>query len=119
MNDFTADYDFVPEVDAASLKDVICPQPQPPPATNGASPADCRTEQPVALAVDPELAMKQLPEALAAHIQDIIAQAEANGYLRGRNEQIQAQQHFDNPDADCVISRAVMPRYRRPSVWDI
>lgn len=53
----------------------------------------------------------------ARRIADLIADAEARGYLRGRNEQIEATQHFD-ADPDLQPESTGLPRYCHRSVWD-
>ena len=50
-------------------------------------------------------------------IADMIADAEVRGYLRGRNEKIEATQHFD-PDPELDPEPAHFPAYARRSVWD-
>ena len=52
-----------------------------------------------------------------SHDEDI-KNAEAAGYLRGRNEQIESMQHFDDADDDCDLTPSPMPRYNRRSIWD-
>ena len=100
--------DYVPEVDAQALKSAVLPQ------------ADDTTAPDVApaTATSPEDALKRLPPEIAAHIQDLIAQADAEGYLRGRNEQIEATQHFDDTPDDTLSSAARFPVYNRRSIWD-
>lgn len=45
--------------------------------------------------------------------------AEAQGYLRGRNEKIEATQHFDTtPPDETPPAPMPFPAYRRRSVWD-
>lgn len=117
MNDILQDEQaFVPEVDAASLQAAHLPPAESPPPAPVAHQA-----QPAAppLPTDPEQAMQALPPALAAHIQDLITEAEAIGYLRGRNEQIEAIEHFDDPNDDCDIAPSPIPRYNRHSIWDL
>lgn len=49
-----------------------------------------------------------------------VQNADAAGYLRGRNEKIEAVMHPD-PDDDCSGERdttPVFPRYCRRSIWD-
>ena len=53
----------------------------------------------------------------ARRIAELIADAEAKGYLRGRNEQIEATQHFD-ADPDLQPESTGLPRYCHRSVWD-
>ncbi|MBR5727873.1 MAG: hypothetical protein IKX39_04410 [Muribaculaceae bacterium] len=112
MNDTHShqEQEFVPEVDAASLQGATLP-PSPPPVP----------PEPLAptLSDDPEQAMKQLPAALAEHIQDLLAQADAEGYLRGRNEIIEATQHFHAPDDSELTLAAPIPRYNHSSIWDL
>lgn len=100
--------EFVPEVDPASLQGVMLPSAPPEPLP----PAPMLPD-------DPAEAMRQLPPALSAHIQDLLAQAEAEGYLRGRNEVIESTQHFDNPDDDCQLAQAPIPHYNRCTIWDL
>lgn len=115
MNDTYShqEQEFVPEVDAASLQGAALPPASPPP-----EPATVPIEAP-ALPDDPEQAMQRLPPALSAHIQDLLAQADAEGYLRGRNEVIEATQHFDTSDDDCELFPLSIPRYCRSSIWDL
>ena len=113
MNDTHSHHEqeYVPEVDAASLQGASLPSPPPPlPPKPLSAPA---------LSDDPEQAMQQLPPALTAHIQDLLAQADAEGYLRGRNEIIEATQHFDAPDDSELTLAAPIPRYNRSSIWDL
>ena len=112
--DLLQEQEFVPEVDAASLQNATLPSPpltppEPSPPASAAVPE---------LPDDPTEAMKQLPPALAAHIQVLLSQADAEGYLRGRNEVIEATQHFDTTD-DCELPPARIPRYNRISIWDL
>lgn len=113
--------EFVPEVDVASLQGVA----PPPIPEDVASPALGHSDQSLpatagqALSADPTQAMQQLPPALTAHIQDLIAQADAEGYLRGRNEVIEATQHFDASNDDCDPTPVSFPHYDRLSIWDI
>ena len=116
MNDMMQDEQtFVPEVDAASLQAAHLPHAESPPPVPVAREAQPTTSP---LPDDPEQAMQALPPALAAHIQDLITEAEATGYLRGRNEQIDDIEHFDDPD-DCDIASSSIPRYHRRSIWDL
>ena len=68
---------------------------------------------------DPAHALQQLPPARTAPGQELIAQAETQGYIRGRNEQIEATQHFDDTAPGCDISPSSMPHYGRCSIWDL
>lgn len=102
---------FVPEVDAASLQAVQLPHDSP-------APAPVQTPN-VELPDDPKEAMKALPPALAQHISQLIAQADTDGYLRGRNEVIEATQHFDTANDDSDIAPAPIPRYVHRSIWDL
>ena len=115
MNDTDShqEQEFVPEVDAASLQGATLP-PSPPP-----QPPEPLSAPAPSFPDDPEQAMQQLPPTLAVHIQDLIAQADAEGYLRGRNEVIEATQHFDAPDDSELTLAAPIPRYNRSSIWDL
>ena len=106
--------EFVPEVDAASLLGANLPPPPSPMPLQPVPATVASTEFPD----NPIEAMKLLPPVLAAHIQDLLAQADAEGYLRGRNEVIEATQHFDAPD-DSKLSPAPFPRYNRLTIWDL
>lgn len=108
------EHEFVPEVDAAALLAANPHSTQTPPV-GSAAPLPAEASQPD----DPEQALKQLPPALTAHIQELIAQAETQGYIRGRNEQIDATQHFDDTAPGCGISPSSMPHYGRCSIWDL
>ena len=105
--------EFVPEVDVASLQGTNLP---PPPHPLPHEPAPVVASS---LPEDPVEAMRQLPPTLAAHIQDLLAQADAEGYLRGRNEVIEATQHFDAPDDDCELPPLPIPHYNRRTIWDL
>ncbi len=102
--------EFVPEVDPASLQGVALPPP-----SSEAMPLGCSPTLPD----DPAEAMQQLPPSLSAHIQDLLAQADAEGYLRGRNEVIEATQHFDTSDDDCELPPLPIPHYNRRTIWDL
>lgn len=109
--------EFVPEVDAASLQGAaLPPSPSPLPSEPLSEPAPIVAPS---FPDDPEQAMQQLPPTLAAHIQDLLAQADAEGYLRGRNEVIEATQHFDAPDDSELTLAVPIPRYNRSSIWDL
>ena len=118
MNDnlIQDEQELVPEVDPQALQETVLP-----PDVAACPPPCPSTTVPAALALpdDPQQAIKALPPALTAHIRDLIAQADAEGYLRGRNEQIEATQHFDTPDDDCDVVPSPMPRYSRCSIWDL
>ena len=58
-----------------------------------------------------------LDAATAQRIADLLADAEARGYLRGRNEKIEATQHF-TPAADAEANPERMPVYAHRSIWD-
>lgn len=115
---------FVPEVDVASLQGALqeardSPAPQPVESQSTETPAAHPSSTAAsALPDDPEQALRALPPTLKAHIQDLITEAEAEGYLRGRNEQIEATQHFDSSDDDCDLSPTPIPHYARRSLWD-
>lgn len=65
----------------------------------------------------PSLESMALDADTVRRIAEMIADAEAKGYLRGRNEHIEATQHFD-ADADLQPERTGLPRYCHRSVWD-
>ena len=115
---------FVPEVDVASLQGALqeardSPAPQTVDSQSTETPAAHSSSTAAsALPDDPEQALRMLPPTLKAHIQDLITEAEAEGYLRGRNEQIEATQHFDSSDDDCDLSPTPIPHYARRSLWD-
>ena len=52
-----------------------------------------------------------------AQVQELIRNAEAEGYLRGRNEKIEATQHFDHND-EPEPEPVRFPTFARRSVWD-
>lgn len=113
---------------------------EPPPFV---SPGDAPVNEPAAVepaAVEPEVepearqhdpependAPARLPDDVAAlglsaslseRIGELLRNAEAEGYLRGRNEKIEATQHFD-PDPDLDPQPTGIPIYSRRSVWD-
>ena len=92
--------DYVPEIDPASLQTAMKP---------AVEPEDKAKE------LNPEEMLANLPSGLQELIQDKIAQADAEGYLRGRNEVIAETQPFDNdPEPSPPI-----PIYNRRSIWDI
>ncbi len=84
----------------------------------------------------PHLAADQLNELLATlpegavshHLISVLAsgltrdqaveQADADGYLRGKNEHIEAVAHVPPADAEAVPAVPPFPVYRRRSVWD-
>ncbi len=47
-----------------------------------------------------------------------VQNADAAGYLRGRNEKIEAVLHPQADDGDEMQSTPVFPQYRRRSIWD-
>lgn len=49
---------------------------------------------------------------------DDVQNADAAGYLRGRNEKIEAVLHPQPQDADESHSTPIFPRYCRRSVWE-
>ena len=50
-------------------------------------------------------------------IAEMLKDAETQGYLRGRNEKIEATQHFDqNPELE--PHPVGIPLYNRHSIWD-
>ena len=49
---------------------------------------------------------------------DDVQNADAAGYLRGRNEKIEAVMHPQGDDEDETRSTPVFPRYCRRSIWD-
>ena len=57
---------------------------------------------------------------LAVRHDEDVSNAEAQGYVRGRNENIEAQCGFDHPhgDDDVCVDEVNFPRYARRSVWD-
>ncbi len=84
----------------------------------------------------PDLAADQLNELLATlpegavshHLISVLAggltrdqaveQAEADGYLRGKNERIEAVAHVPPAEAEAAPAVPPFPVYRRRSVWD-
>ena len=50
-------------------------------------------------------------------IAEMLQDAETKGYLRGRNEKIEATQHFD-PNPELEPQNVGIPLYNRRSVWD-
>ncbi len=55
---------------------------------------------------------------VAERIEELLRNAEAEGYLRGRNAQIEATQHFE-PDPDLDPAPASLPHYHASTLWDI
>ena len=65
----------------------------------------------------PDLAALGLDDEVAQRVQDMIDNAEAQGYLRGRNEKIESTQHFDvPPEAELRPAPGLVVNHR--SVWD-
>jgi len=70
--------------------------------------------------IDSEALSADLLTALAhgvTHDTDV-ENAEAAGYLRGRNEKIEAVLHPEPQDDEQVTSTPVFPRYCRRSIWE-
>lgn len=69
--------------------------------------------------VEPTAVTDELLQALAqaVHRDEDVSNAEATGYLRGRNENI-AKECGMTPELDDVTLEATFPRYVRRSVWD-
>lgn len=53
-----------------------------------------------------------------AHDEDV-KNAECEGYLRGRNEKIKVENHFEKYAEERAYADSVMPRFARRSIWDI
>ncbi len=51
------------------------------------------------------------------HDEDV-QNADAAGYLRGKNEKIEAVMHQQSPDDDTSPSMTTFPRYKRRSIWE-
>ena len=105
--------DFVPEIDAAAVQHVFSDMP--PDAESGDNQMPLETS-----ARRQPQTIEDLPLALQNHIQDLLADADAQGYLRGRNEQIEATSHFDDmPDDQGTLPPGQsIPVYNRRSIWD-
>ena len=76
---------------------------------------------PPAPAAAPELTRLGLDDEMLLRVQEMLRDAEAEGYLRGRNEKIEATQHFDvlsEPEPSSSPSPTGIPEYRRTSIWD-
>lgn len=74
-------------------------------------------EVPAATSVAAPLMQLGLDDSTAAKVQELLLNAETEGYLRGRNEKIEATQHFDvMPDDE--PQPVPFPSYCRRSVWD-
>lgn len=73
--------------------------------------------QDVAAPVPAELAALGLDSEVSSQIGEMLRNAEAQGYLRGRNEKIEVTQHFD-PDPELDPQPTGIPLYNRRSVWD-
>lgn len=82
-----------------------------PPPFNKIQEQDNETQEPL------RLDTMGLDEETQKHIQELILNAETKGYLRGRNENIEATQHFDN-DPELEPRPTGIPLYNRRSVWD-
>lgn len=82
-----------------------------PPPFNKIQEQDNETQEPL------RLEAMGLDEKTKKHIQELILNAETKGYLRGRNENIEATQHFD-PDLELEPHPTGIPLYNRRSVWD-
>ncbi|MBR1803479.1 MAG: hypothetical protein IJ775_01045 [Muribaculaceae bacterium] len=65
----------------------------------------------------PDLAALGLDGEVAQRVQDLIDDAQAQGYLRGRNEKIEFTQHFEvPPEAELRPAPALVVNHR--SVWE-
>ncbi len=58
-----------------------------------------------------------LDDATLDRVKELLNDAEAEGYLRGRNEKISTTQHF-RPLDEAEPQAASFPHYNRPSVWE-
>lgn len=76
--------------------------------------------EPMQATVIPDEVIDLLVKAL--HHDEDIANADATGYLRGRNEKIEATLHrvdpCQHPTHDAPAIEATFPRYTRRSIWD-
>lgn len=116
---------FVPEVDTSIVLTPTSDQP--------ASVADVVAQAAGALSLDNEtataiVAMLDRMGAASVTTEDVeflakafscdedLKNADAAGYLRGRNENIEATHNF--PNSDGQTSEATFPRYARRSIWD-
>lgn len=63
---------------------------------------------------------EELVRALATAVnhEEEVSNAEATGYLRGRNENIEAECHFSVEKNEQDLAEISFPRYVRRSVWD-
>lgn len=87
---------------------------QPPPFMKG---QEIGTENQEAENKDHVLDTLGLDSETQKHIQEMLQDAETQGYLRGRNEKIEATQHFDsNPELE--PHPIGIPLYNRRSIWD-
>ena len=80
----------------------------------------CRQLQQVTQGIDSASVSTELLATLArgvTHDNDV-KNADAAGYLRGRNEKIEAVLHPQPDDTDEMVSTPVFPRYCRRSIWD-
>ncbi|MGM9804391.1 MAG: hypothetical protein ACI308_09475 [Muribaculaceae bacterium] len=50
---------------------------------------------------------------------DDVKNADADGYLRGKNEKITLENRFDGSHNQHAARASVVPRYARRSIWDI
>ena len=112
--------EFVPEIDTASLGDAVMKKAEAAVAAeaeaDNASRDEAAASAPGTAEADVEQAMASLPTAVAQRIAELIENADAAGYLRGRNEAIEASRHFDGGDE--TAEPAPFPRYARRSMWE-
>lgn len=90
------------------------PQPVAPPASEASAQQRARQLlEPVARGEDSSKVVTLLAQALSRD--EDLKNAEAQGYLRGRNEHIEALTH---PQPPAQTEPACFPRFARVSVWD-
>lgn len=68
------------------------------------------------LGLTAEVALSQMKQAL--NMEEEMKNAEAQGYLRGRNEKIELMTHPHDNDDEPRHTPAAFPRFHRRSVWD-
>lgn len=64
-----------------------------------------------------QMAVKTIMAGLS-HDTDV-KNAEGEGYIRGRNEKIELENHFDKYADSEAEAHSVVPRFARRSIWDI
>lgn len=121
--------DFVPEIDTT----VTLTTPEAPGTTNGVDQAVEEAAARLNLDDESQARLRQLLTplesatipgevvdllAIALRHDEEVSNAEANGYLRGRNENIDVKLNLPEHNDDFTAAQATFPRYAKRSVWD-